>query len=788
MDQQRFLEQMQIVLDPKKGDVKQATSILQNTFYKDPQSLLFLIQLTISHDSPDFKQLAATQARPLVVKHWAKNTAEQRKSARSQLLQATVSEENSLARHSASRLVASIAKIDLEDGDWPELPGFLVQTATSSTASERAVGVYLLFTILDAMGDGFQEKFKELFQLFSRTIKDPESMEVRINTMLALARMAQVIDAEEDQASIKAFQAIFPSMVATLKDSIDAGNEDHTMLAYEVFQSLLAYDYQLLSKHFTDLVVFMNELSANKDMSEDTRVQAISFLMQCVTYRRLKIQGSKMGEPLTTSMLQIVTELGDDDDDDDITPARSALGVIDIMAQQLPPSQVIVPLLKQLPQYSQSEDPAHRQAGIMALGMVVEGSPDFVSTQIGTILPILFALLQDSETVVRKAALQTTARLADDLPDDMGKAHEKLVPLLVKNLSAAMSAYKGEEEGPTIEMMKSACSALDSVVDGMDADAAVPYLGQLAPLLQKLFKHPDFKVKALAAGALGSLASTVEAPFLPYLDDSMHALQEYLTKKESQEEIDLRASVVDAMGEFAVAVGPVNFKDYVQPLMRASEDALHLDHSRLKESTYILWGSLAKVYEEEFEPFLGGVITGLFDCIDQEEEDLEVELGEHAKDLLGAEVTIAGKKVRVAAADDDDDEADIEDIDIEGDDDSDWDDLQTVTPIAMEKEIAVEVLGDVVANTSTAFLPYYEKTIEKLLPLVQHGAENVRKATISTLHRAYAALWEISEEKGQMEKWKPGLPLQVQPSAELQKFGQVLMDATLNVWTEEDDQ
>ena len=381
----------------------------------------------------------------------------------------------------------------------------------------------------------------------------------------------------------------------------------------------------------------------------------------------------------------------------------------------------------------------------------------------------------------------TTARLADDLPDDIGKAHEKLVPLLIKNLSSAMGAYKGEEEGPVIEMMKSACGALDSVVDGMDAEAAVPYLERLAPLLQKLFNHPDFKIKALAAGALGSLASTVEEPFLPYLEDSMHALQEYLTKKESEEEIDLRASVVDAMGEFAVAVGPQNFKDYVQPLMRASEEALHLDQSRLKESTYILWGSLAKVYEEEFAPFLGGVIKGLFDCIDQEEEDLEVELGENAKDLLGAEVTIAGKKVRVAAADDDV-EADIEDIDIEGgEDDSDWDDLQTVTPIAMEKEIAVEVLGDVVSNTSTAFLPYYEKTIEKLLPLVEHGAENVRKATISTLHRAYAALWEISEEKG-MEKWKPGLPLQVQPSAELQKFGQVLMDKTLNVWTEEDDQ
>ena len=191
-------------------------------------------------------------------------------------------------------------------------------------------------------------------------------------------------------------------------------------------------------------------------------------------------------------------------------------------------------------------------------------------------------------------------------------------------------------------------------------------------------------------------------------------------------------------------------------------------------------------------PFLGGAVKGLFECIDQEEADLEVELGEHAKDLLGQEVTIAGRKVKVAAAEDEDEAEDglIEDLEIPDDDDEDdddWGDLATVTPIALEKEIAIEVVGDLVGNTKTAYLPYFEKTIEKLLPLVEHSYENVRKAALSTLHRAFAALWEVTEEKGQMEKWKPGLPLQVEPTTELKKLGEVLMTATLNVWPEEED-
>ena len=139
----------------------------------------------------------------------------------------------------------------------------------------------------------------------------------------------------------------------------------------------------------------------------------------------------------------------------------------------------------------------------------------------------------------------------------------------------------------------------------------------------------------------------------------MHSMQEYATKKESEEELELRACITDAMGEMAVAVGAERFQGYVRPLMQASEEALNLDHSRLKESTYILWGSLAKVYEEEFSPFLGGVVKGLFACLDQEEADLEVELGDDAKDLLGKEVTIAGRKVKVAAAEDDDEHDEV---------------------------------------------------------------------------------------------------------------------------------
>jgi len=721
---------------------------------------------------------------------------------RNQLLQATVNEQSALVRHSSARVIAAIAAIDLADGEWTDLPGVLQQAATSVQVQQREVGVYILFTLLETMGDEFTS-IAELFALFRITIRDPDSADVRVNTMLALSKMALVFDTDEDEASLRAFQEAVPSMVSILKESIDAGDEDKTLQAFEVFQTFLGCDLQLLAPHFKDLVQFMIDIASQTELSEDSRSQALSFLMQCVKYRKMKVQGMKIGERLTLKCLQIVTELGDSSaDDEDVTPARSALGLLDLLATSLPPSQVIVPLLHALGQYVNNPDPDYRKAGILALGMCVEGAPDFIATQLNDILPLVLRLLEDPEIQVRQAALHGVARLADDLAEDLGKEHVKIIPALVKNLDMAMKSVTGDEKDVNLDIIQGSCNAIDSFIEGLEPTDVAQYLPELVPRLSRLFAHPDFKVKGGAIGAVGSIAASADQAFSPYFEATINTLSQYVTMKDSEDELNLRATVSDSLGSMAGAVGPEAFKPYVQPLMQASEEGLHLGNPKLRESSYILWSIMAKVYEVDFKPFLEGVVKGLFESLQQEESDLEVELGEEARDLLGTEITIAGKKVKVSGAEGDgramlktlaqvhsanagdDDNADGED-----DDDDAWDELTAVTAVALEKEIAVEVLGDVLTHTRKEYLPYLEKTIETVLSLVEHPYEGVRKAAIGTLYRAYAALWALAEEgeAGKMDKWQPGLPLKVRPTNELTKLGDMIMTATLAMWPEEED-
>ena len=628
--------------------------------------------------------------------------------------------------------------------------------------------------------------------------------------MLALSRLAVVLDTNDDEKSLKALQNAIPQMVAVLKQAIDETDEDRTTQSFEVrnatmsanascvdsykvFQTLLSCDSAVLNSHFGDLIQFMITIASEKSLDDDVRTQAISFLVQSVRFRKLKVQGLKVGEQLTLKCLEIATEIGDaSTEDDDVTTARAALGLIDEMATSLPPSQVVVPLLHALGPYVTSPDPDRRQAGIMALSMSVEGAPDFIATQLSEIYPLILRLLEDPESKVRRAALDAVMRVAEELPEELGKEHQKLMPALVKHIDFAMKKLKGVEDDDklSLDIIKASTNCIDCLVEGLDTEVVKQYLPELLPRLTRLISHPDLKTKAAAIGATGSIAACAKEEFLPHFKQTMETLSTYVQIKDSSEELDLRSQTCDAMGNMALAVGPEAFKPYVETLMRATGEALHLDHPKLKETSYLFWAMMSKVYGSDFKRYLEDVLKALFGSLETEESELEVDLGDEVEDLAGKEITIGGKKIKVASFGDDDilEIDDIEDLDAEvaenGSDD-DWDDLDVVTAVAQEKEIAVEVLGDIMTHTTQDYIPYLEKTIEAVVPLLEHSYEGVQRAAISTLFRAYSAVWTLQPEE--IKNFEPGLPLKIRPIPQVERFAEIIMTGVVAIWQEEED-
>lgn len=240
---------------------------------------------------------------------------------------------------------------------------------------------------------------------------------------------------------------------------------------------------------------------------------------------------------------------------------------------------------------------------------------------------------------------------------------------------------------------------------------------------------------------------------------------------------------MDAMTGISESVGREAFTPFVTNLMDAAYEALNLGHPRLKETSFMFFSAMARVYEEDFGPFMEKVMASLFESLDQEETDMDDDEINEALNItsVGApgssKAPVEGIVVDLSGSGD---EEDLEDEDV-------WDELTAVNAVALEKEVAAEVMGEILTNCTTGYLPYLSQTVEVLTQKLQHPYEGVRKAAVSTLWRAYATFWTFSEQQGQMQKWVPGLPLVVQPTPDLQKFGALVMTATINLLKDEHD-
>ena len=363
--------------------VKAATAQLKANYYKYPESLPLLIQFLTSKELENpLRQLAATQARSLLGQHWKSIPQNVKSEIRNHILQSTLQEQVSIIRNAAARVISVIAKLDAETGEWAELPGFMVRAAQAPNANQREVGTYILHAIIDTMGEKMTDTFQDLLALFGKTIQDPESFEVRINTMRALCSIARECEVDEDLST--SFQTIVPGMVAVLKESIDTGDEARTIAAFEGFQTIMACEPQLLNQHFRELVQFMANIGVDKTADDEVRTQAINFLLTTCQFRKTKFQSLRIGEQLTMGMLEVIVELGEADeevDEDDTTPGTLAVALLTVMTEYLPPSQTVAPLISAFHAFVISSEPSRREAIIRALGSCVEGAREFLSTQ-----------------------------------------------------------------------------------------------------------------------------------------------------------------------------------------------------------------------------------------------------------------------------------------------------------------------------------------------------------------------------------------------------------------------
>ncbi|QRW00314.1 importin subunit beta-4 [Ceratobasidium sp. AG-Ba] len=734
---------------PDTNVIKAATATLAKNYWTSSDCIPALFEIITSSPDQNIRQLAAVELRKRVNQHqgqlWVNVPQNLRAAIKERITQIILAEPASIVRHTIARVIAAIAQYELQGGTqqvtWRELIPWVEGSCVSTIAAHREVGVYVLYTILDSLMDEVSERLSTFFGLFGNLIRDPESAEVRVTAVKCLGQVAQYIDTHQKK-EIKQFQDLIPGMIDVLSDCLQNGNEEGARSVFDVFETLLILETPLLSKHMPEMVQFFLQCGGNRNYDGSLRIMSLNSLTWTVKYKKNRIQSLNLAKPILEGLMPIGTE-EDTEDADDECPSRTAFRVIDELATSLPPSQVFPTLHNIVSQYMASSDPGQRKAALTAFAL----------------WPLIDTGFADPHPVVRKAALAALGCTCEWLEEEVVDRHATILPILLDMIN------NPDTQG-------AACTALDDFLEIL-GDTIAQYLPQLMERLSGLLDTAPTPVKGIVTGAIGSAAHAAKLGFLPYFQPTMQRLQPFLVLVGEGGEQELRGIAMDTVGTLADAVGRENFRPYFEPVMNNAFEGMSLDSARLRECSFLIFGVMARVFEEEFAPYLDRVVPALIASCKQEEGGEDTAFAKELSELKKATGNSSSDAIPVSA---DSESIDIEDVDEDKE-------LAVNSAIAVEKEIAADTIGTVFQFTRNHFLPYVEPCVHELVELLSHYYEGIRKSAVTSLFEIIQTFYELSTPT----EWIPGSEVKVPLHQNVKDLITHVMPEIFVMWETEDD-
>jgi hypothetical protein len=170
------------------------------------------------------------------------------------------------------------------------------------------------------------------------------------------------------------------------------------------------------------------------------------------------------------------------------------------------------------------------------------------------------------------------------------------------------------------ETQRAACTALDALLEILH-DNIEQYLQLIMERLANLLEHAPLSVKAVVTGAIGSAAHASKQSFLPYFQPTINCIAHFLVLTGEGEETELRGIAMDTIGTFSEAVGKETFRPYFPDMMKHAFSGIDIGSARLRECSFLFFGVMARVFGEEFAPYLPQVVPSLLTSCKQLERN-----------------------------------------------------------------------------------------------------------------------------------------------------------------------
>ncbi|XP_044317469.1 importin-4 isoform X2 [Drosophila rhopaloa] len=724
--------------------IQQATAELKKA-YDNPETVLCLTKIAISHEELQMRQFAAVllNSRLKKLRHWQMVSAEHQAAIKSSILQVLVTEKEKKVKNSVAQLMGTLVRHEAEKGDsWMgELLKFIYERSSSPNPEESELGSSIFSKLTDAAPDQFALHMESIFQLFTTVLSTAEASgnlatQTVLNMLIGTCYLLPFVSGHSaaEQTVVKAVPLIIKALHAfALK-----GDVHEFMCAFDIVDSMAEYVPHLLTSNVKQLLEFTLVTASNNQLEDSIRVQAITFVGCLARIKKKVIMKQKLLEPTLTVIFQVMcqdTSEGDDyfTGESPNSPSCAATQTLDLMAIHMSPEKFIPPLLQLLEPALQNPDPICRRSSFICMGVIAEGCSEAITHKyLEVMLNIIKAGIADSTMSVRVAAFFALGQFAEFLQPDICKFASQILPVLFDYLNQLVVELKmGQPEPKHMERM---FYALETFCEHLDDDIVQHLPVLMNCLFEVLDSQNSIHIRELALSSIASASSSAKMHMMPFFPRIMTILQAYLVKDCPEEMNNLRIQAIDTLAALISEVGKENSlplaDDTMNYCLMMLEDGP--DDPDFRRSIYNLMGSLSSVVNESMANVFPNIMDRILESVISSEDVLPKVPEDVEKDLI---LEAANVEIDLEHTDDEDDSEDLDGFQVEND-------------YVDEKEEAILALKDFADHTGVAFAPYIQSAFENVYKVIDHPQEDIRKACVVAICGFIIALNKMGNKEG----------------------------------------
>ena len=323
------------------------------------------------------------------------------------------------------RLAEIIVQVYTFLDDYNEMMSIMtnLDSLSNTSVSFKKLTMYFIEILCDY---SFEEELlmqfsQSLTNLFEKYLLDTD-VQIRVCAIKSFTIFLSYIT---DEKFVKKFSSIFPILLSTSVEAIKV-DEEAGKISLESLNDLIETHPKFIKPIINDLIILSTEIFSTKSLNETLRNTALNIILSLCLNNQSLIRKSEAFKTRTIpAFLHVMIETEDvsieewkkDLEENCISqknPSSTAQEILGKVAPELGVKFLFPNFMPYIKETLGSENWHHQYAGLMAIGLLAEGSAEHFKSELDSLMNLLIPLMKQSNPRVIYALLTALALLCSE--------------------------------------------------------------------------------------------------------------------------------------------------------------------------------------------------------------------------------------------------------------------------------------------------------------------------------------------------------------------------------------